>query len=181
MAAAACTLLITNAAQAAVIVTFEQVGPDVVATWSGTLNPGRFEFDFNLSALRFGSFNGLGYIVAGEHDQWGTGSASATTLALGPTASTFSGAFSSNSFYWPGLDNSSSDTASLDFGSGTSYQMTWSGMALTDIGASSFHNTRAWTSSAGDTITFTTVSAVPEPSAALLCALGCLGALRRRR
>ena len=40
LAAVACTLLITNAAQAAVIVSFEEVGSDVVARWTGSLDIG---------------------------------------------------------------------------------------------------------------------------------------------
>jgi hypothetical protein len=59
---------------------------------------------------------------------------------------------------------------------------TFSDQTLSDIGASDFSNTLAWTAGGtGDTISYTTVP-VPEPSSTALIAVGFLAlAVRRHR
>jgi hypothetical protein len=58
---------------------------------------------------------------------------------------------------------------------------TFGGQTLADIGASSFNNTLAWTSSAGGTNTISYTTVIPEPSSTALLGLGALALVIRRR
>ncbi|TAG08768.1 MAG: PEP-CTERM sorting domain-containing protein [Verrucomicrobia bacterium] len=182
LTAAACTLLITNTSYAAVVVTFEQVGNNVVATWSGIMNPGTFigddQFPFTFAS---GSSNSLLNISsANPFDTW-SGTASPTIL-FGVPSSSSGGSFGfiGSSFYFNGVIDSQSNSSLVDFGTSGLFTMTWNSTNLSDIGAASFNNTLAWTSSAGgtNTISYTTI---PEPTTSLLAACGLLAMLRRRR
>jgi hypothetical protein len=187
LAAAAGTLLLSSASQAAVIVTFDQVGPNVVATWAGSFDPGTWSTDLTSSGFSLGGSSNSLYgdqPFGGGFDLWVFGTASSTTLNSAPNSAIApvggSWGFNNNSFYFPAVDNNSEDRGTVDFGSGGSYTMTWSNKTLAGIGAASFNNTLAWTSGAGgtNTISFTTV---PEPSAALFGTFSVLGLLLRRR
>lgn len=189
LAAAACTLLNPNAAQAAVTVTFEQVGPNVVATWAGSLNPGTFLGDGIFAVQRLDSNVRHLYVNdIGTGDVWTGGTAEDRGPFGGVMTSYTSGApgggsfgFDNTDFYFGGLDNDIADQTVITFDGGA-YTMVWANKTLISLGADSFNNTLAWTSAAGgtNTISYTTVP-VPEPSAALLAACGALGLLRRRR
>ena len=185
IAALSCALLaLTSQSNAAVTVTFSQVGANVVATWNGTITPGSFAGDGIYSGADFYGGGLLLFVNATnveEFDFWDSGVATATLLNTAPSAATggiygYGGA----SFYFNAISNSIEDNPSVDFGTGSTYTMTWAGQTLAGIGASSFNNTLAWTASTGgtNTISFTTV---PEPSASLLGLLGAVGLVSRRR
>ena len=198
LAAAACTLLGMGASEAVVTLTFQQVGPNVTATWSGTYDlPGM---------LGTGPWTGTaGTATVGTvyspppslpfqpqdpdvNIVVGTGSDSPHLVNLTGTSTvppafifatgTYTGAtfgFQGGSLIIPG-----SATPGLHSPSGV---MTFTNTTLAALGAANFNNTLAFTGS-GDVsgsrqIVFTT--AVPEPSSALLGFLGLLPLLRRRR
>jgi MYXO-CTERM domain-containing protein len=193
------TLLLAPHCGAAVIVSFEQVGSDVVATWRGDITLGLYNAsDSNAWILAYSSFNSLGssrsLMRVGHPNNPGDffvgGAATVTTLVSQPTAGTDlsmigpgvpfpSGfGFTGDTFQLPNFPGSPSSY--FDFGSGSTYFMTWQNSTLSAIGAATFSNTLAWTSSAGgaNTVSYTTV---PEPGAALLGMVGGVCLLRRRR
>jgi MYXO-CTERM domain-containing protein len=185
LAALACaTLALNPRSNAAVTVTFNQVGANVVATWNGSLAPGNFHNDYDIfSTFQLGEQQKLYALTFGGSDQWSLGTPTSTSLNSSPNSSTGgSYGFDLQYFYFPGIKNALADSSVVDFGTGSAYTMTWSGTTLSSIGAASFNNTLAWTSSAGgsNTVSFTTVP-VPEPSAALLGVLGAIGLAAHRR
>lgn len=193
------SLAFSSYGKAAVIVSFEQVGSNVVATWRGdiTLAPftasddtSRLLLNANLTTL--GSSQSL---VRTPHpnnpgDYFVGGTATVTTLISQPTGAnqlTIYGpgqpfptgfGFSGNIFLLP--DFVGSPSSFFNFGSGSTWFMSWADTTLSAIGAASFNNTLAWTSSAGgtNTVSYTTI---PEPGSVLLGALGSACLLRRRR
>ena len=180
-------LAMTSQSKAAVIVTFEQVGADVVTTWSGSLDPGLFAGDGNLTHFdrSQSTFRGLrGVTVPDTVDLWTSGLDTFTTLNEDGRIGIVGGSYGSfgfigTNFYLSGSDNDVADTAIIDFTSSHS-TLTYVGQYLADIGAASFNNTLAWTSFAGgtNTVSYTTI---PEPSAFVLGGLGVAGLILRRR
>lgn len=188
----------TARSNAAVIVTFEQVGTDVLATWRGFLDLGTYDGVKGLGDLYLlaNSFNSSQSIFNGHPnasaEYFVGGTASATSLTerpmsgtnlTGGTGAPFPGGFGfvGGTFVIPDFVTGSAPASSVfDFGTGSTYTMTWQGRTLSGIGAASFNNTLAWTSSAGgtNTVSFTTV---PEASTSLLGLVGALALLRRRR
>lgn len=168
----------TSHSQAAVIVQFEQVGSDVVATWSGSIDAGSWTNDFTQLSATFAGANGL-YGVALDYETYDGGSASVTTLNGTVDSFTGSAGFIDGEFFVAGVDDNAAPLSSIyDFDS-LGVSQTFENNTLADIGADSFDNTLAWTSSAGgtNTISFTTV---PEPSSTALLGLSTLGLLLRR-
>ena len=177
------TLALTFQSNAAVIVTFKQAGSDVVATWNGTIMPGSFAGEGIFGGANFygDGFTLAGFGSSGECDVWDNGVATETLLGVAPSANTGGiYGYGNTAFYFNAVSNNIEDNPSIDFGTGSTYTMTWAGQTLSGIGAASFNNTLAWTGSTGgtNTISFTTV---PEPSAALLSILGAVGLVTRRR
>jgi len=167
----------TSHSQAAVLVTFEQVGDDVVATWTGTLDPGSWAEDDaggNFSVARDASFGG----VNGAVEIYDGGSF--VDLGLSGTIDSFTGTvlIGGSAFYFGGVADATDPGISVIDFSSFNITQTFADDTLAAIGASSFDNTVAWTSSAGDTISFTTV---PEPSSTALMGLGALALMVRRR
>ena len=176
--AAACMLLGVNASQAAVTLTFEQSGSNVIATWSG---------DYDLPAI---SQSSPAHLAAGSAAASGRAlvlDGDAYRLSFGGVASVTSvvetyGSFTGDTFGFNG--------SSLSFPEGVSgtYSpvgtMTFANTTLAAMGADSFSNTLAYSGSnnvgGSSEIRFTT-SAVPEPTSALLCGLGAFAMATRRR
>jgi hypothetical protein len=192
--------LSTVRSNAAVIVTFEQVGPDVVATWRGQItlgnylgNDGTSWFTVNSTLGSSGSSRSL--IRLGHPNNpgqsFGGGIATVTTLLSQPTGGTnltnvgpgtpFPNAFgfTGEIFVLPNITGTPNPSFDFDSGDRT-YFMTWQDQTLAEIGAASFNNTLAWTSPEGgnNTVSYTTI---PEPSTVMLGILGSLCLLRRRR
>jgi hypothetical protein len=200
LAAFACgTLALSSRGNAAVIISFEQVGPDVVATWRGDITLGPYSAsDGTAWSLASSSLTTLGpsrsLMLRGHPNNPGDffvgGVATVTTLASQPTGGTNLSnigpgvpfptgfGFTGDTFQLPNFPGSPSSY--FDFGSGSTYFMNWQNSTLSGIGAASFLNTLAWTSSAGgtNTVSYTTV---PEPGSALLGVVGGICLLRRRR
>lgn len=200
LAAITCgTLALSSHGKAAVVVKFQQVGEDVVAVWNGDIQLGAY----SASDVNTWSFvNSQRTVLGGDESLAATGHpnnpgdffvggvATVTSLLAIP----FSGAgfdnvgpnfpfpvgfgFVGNTFMLPNFPGD--PIPYFDFGSGSNYTMKWSGETLSSIGAASFNNTLAWTSSAGgtNTISYTTV---PETSTLALGMLGGVCLLRRRR
>jgi len=168
----------TSHSQAAVTVTFEQVGSDVVASWSGSIDAGVWDRDRVAGEVLAGPTFLIFVVGAAEIY---VGAASNTSLIGNITGFSGIAGFINSDLYVGGVDNGVSPASSVyDFDS-LNVSQTFGNQSLADIGASSFDNTLAWTSSAGgtNTISYTTV---PEVSSALLGCAGLFGlALRRRR
>jgi len=173
----------TSHSQAAVIVYFEQVGADVVATWTGSIDAGQWAFDVTESGDDVAGGNGL-FALIGEIEVYGGGVASLIPGFSG-TIDSFTGSagFSSDQFGIGGIDNNASPGSSIYNFDTLGVTQTFAFDTLANIGAASFNNTLAWTSSAGGTNTISyTTGAVPEPSSTALIGLGALAlAVRRRR
>lgn len=173
-------LALAAVSQAAVTLTFQQVGNDVVGQWSGTYdlpaggptgtNPSSYAVLNGLSRA-FGLVGGLGGNFSGIAGTPG----SSGTLVIGQyTGDTFG--FDGTALYWP---TSASGTYSP---SGT---MTFLNTTLAAAGVASYSHTVAFTGSdnvaGSQEIRFHTV---PEPSSTLLMPIGaafCLLSRRRRK
>ena len=193
----------TSTSQANVIVYWEEVTngsqTDVVATWTGSLDPGSsVSTNMSMSAAAFYVDNnrllatkpGSGHIWAG-----GAGADSGLTpLTINHTPTDFDllvspsltfGLFEDKFYYDSGsvVGNPASTTINFD---STLHSMTFRNTDLSSMGAAGFSNTLAWTSSSGDTISYTTgspstVSAIPEPSSGLVLGFLLLSGLIHRR
>ena len=178
------TLALTSQSNAAVIITFKQTGSVVLATWNGTITPGSYAGSGATPGGDYygGGFSLAGFGISGDIDLWDNGVATETLLGAAPSAITGGiYGYGNTAFYFYSVGPADTeDNPSIDFGTGSTYTMTWVGQTLAGIGAASFNNTLAWTGSTGgtNTISFTTV---PEPSAALLSILGAVGLVTRRR
>ncbi len=193
------SLAFSSHGKAAVIVSFEQVGSNVVATWRGDITLAPFTASDETSRLLLNSnlttFGSSQSLVRTPHpnnpgDYFVGGTATVTTLVSQPTAATnltiygpgqpfpTGFGFSGNVFLLP--DFAGSPSSFFNFGTGSTWFMSWANTTLSAIGAASFNNTLAWTSSLGgsNTVSYTTV---PEPGSVLLGVLGSASLLRRRR
>ncbi len=177
LATAACVLL-SISSEAAVTLTFEQVGNNVTATWSGSYN-----VPFNLTIQGGGPFTPLVNEVAvlGIPESFykitGGGTATVTGLINRPASyvgTVFGFAFA-DVFLPSGVEEEVLYSPNGTF--------TFENMTLSSLGATSFNNTLAYTGSgnigSNQQVFFTT--AIPEPSSAVLAGLGVLGLIRRKR
>jgi hypothetical protein len=178
LAAVVCTLLGINALEAAVTLTFQQVGSDVTATWSGT---------YDLPTGGVDLTNAVGAYVDGEHAYGFAGGVYSQYAG--------SGAHSLSNLVSLMADGYVGDTFGYNRGSliapmgangvyapeGT---MTFENTTLSAMGAASLNNFLAFTGAGSINgsreIRLQTV-AVPEPSRITLVAFGGLIALLRRR
>jgi hypothetical protein len=176
-------LAMTSHNQAAILVTFEQVGDDVVATWTGSIDGGVWsgygQFSSNPTGYRVNN-NAL-YGVTGGNDYFDGGSVINLGLIGTITSYTGSGGFSGDTLYMNRAEGAMKPVSSVYDMSALNISQTFGNQTLDAIGADSFDATLAWTSSVAgtNTISFTTV---PEPSSTALVGLGALAlAVRRRR
>ncbi len=182
LAAATCTLLGMGTSKAAVTLTFEQVGLNIVVTWSGNYDiptdpPVITSFvngmDFDSDGVV--STSGGNYSYLPGSGQLFPSSLPAATLSIngGYIGDSF-GFFNDDLFYPAGTP------AGIFSPTGT---MTVNNMTLAALGADSFNNTLAFRgtgSVSGSRDIFLTT--VPEPSAALLGLIGVVaGAFTRKR
>jgi len=176
----------TSHSQAAVIVYFEQVGANVVATWTGSIDVGTWATDFTMdwsvvpgaSASPDALFG-----LSGGIEAYAGGMSSATGLDGSIGAFSGSAGYSDDTFYIGGSENNLGPGSSIYNFNTLGVTQTFINVSLVAIGAASFNNTLAWTSSAvgTNTISYTT-GAVPEPSSTALIGIGALAlAVRRRR
>jgi len=176
-------LAMTSHSQAAVIVTFAQVGDDVVATWSGSIDAGDWltdnNFDPSVSEASSTSFTA----VYGPNDIYGQGKTNSTGLTGSIDGFTGSGGFVDGAFSVAGVVDGMAPASSIHNFDTLGVTQTFHNVSLAGIGAASFNNTLAWTSSALGTNTISYTTVVPEPSStALIISLGALAlAVRRRR
>lgn len=178
----AVALVPISKSQAAVTVTFAQVGNNVVATWNGSLNLGAERtYPWLIAAAGRAESTSLFSGFNGAVDIWTGGTYQTTSLvfstASSRTPSTAEWGFSQTDFIL-GPSMSTPGLTMVHFGTGSDYTLTWNDVTLATLGAGAFNNTLAWTSAAGDTISYTTV---PEPGAALLGASAAIGLMARRR
>jgi len=172
-------LAMTSYSQAAVLVTFEQVGDDVVATWTGSLDAGVLQAQPVIGGTSGAAQRSL-YGLRGSNDYYINGLARASSLSGSITSYTGSAGFNIAGFYAAGVENVIPGSSIYDFDT-LGVTQTFGDQTLVDIGAESFSDTLAWTSSAQgtNTISYTTI---PEPSSTALLGLGALAlAVRRRR
>ena len=173
-------IAMTSQSNGAVIVSFEQLGANVVATWSGSIDAGSFLADSVWVARSYAGSLGL-YSKGTDTNVYSGGTNMVTSLS--GTVDSFAGG--EYGFFNPTFRIGSSEVGApassiVDFDTIT-FTQTFSDDTLLNIGATNFNNTLAWTSSKGgtNTISFTTV---PEPSSTALIGFGAFTlAIRRRR
>ena len=149
----------TSQSKAAVTVTFKQVGSDVTATWSGSLDLGTAGFNGNSNSRASGSTRL--YLLTGSVKVTTGGSAESTSLAsttfiLSGSGNLASYGFDRATFYvTPNTPYSPGTIVDFD---GAAAVMTWANYTVESLGAANFDNTLAWTSGAGgtNTISYTT-------------------------
>ena len=180
---------LTSQAEAGVIWTFEQDGPNVTAVVGGSFS------------VVIGERNHLGTgpafivdatsMIAVNGNYVGMGAAGTPVVIdpLGPTLSVVgSGVFGhiGDGLYWDASLGNTLAAGTDVAGGGTVPSLTWNGTTLDTIfGGGFFDNgpVTAWTLDSGastDTISFV-AAAVPEPSSSLLIGLGAFGLLARRK
>jgi len=173
----------TSHSQAAVTVYFEQVDADVVATWTGLIDAGNWMDDY-VAPLGIAAEANRFYGVSGAIDRFKGGTANPTDLDGVADSITGSAGFIGGLFMVEGISGDGAPGSPIYNFDTLGVTQTFADDTLANIGAASFNNTLAWTSSEGgtNTISYTTV-AVPEPSTtALIISLGALAlAVRRRR
>jgi hypothetical protein len=190
----------TSTSQANVIVYWEEVTnssqTDVVATWTGSLDVGLWSGVGELSLSNVEVSDSL-FLVSYSDTPKIRGGGSAANSGIVLTSLTpadmsafvspaVSYGFSAGYFFYAGTSDVSTYNATINFDD-TLHSIRFPNETLAAMNADSFSNTLAWTSSTGDTISYTTgspptVSAIPEPSSVL--ALGFLllsGLIHRRR
>jgi len=172
----------TSHSQAAVTVSFNQVGNDVVATWSGSFDAGTWFEDFISVSFSTASPSSMMGLEGSAVESYSDGS-DTLLLGFGGTITSYVGSagWYDGYFNMAGSDNNLAPVSTVYDFDVINVSQTFGNQTLADIGATSFNNTLAWTSSAGgtNTISYTTV---PELSSTALIGLGALAlAVRRRR
>jgi hypothetical protein len=182
-AAAAAALLSTGSARAALIVNIEQVGLDIVATYSGTLNYGgaaTSAYIFTSSSVSFNpSAGSFGILPSATNTRYTYASSFTTPFGTGGSATPTSYAGDAfvvgSNILWTsqGFANPGSFSGSMTFAGETYASM---GLVPGSTSVATLPN---------DTITFA-VAAVPLPAALPMLglglgAMGLIGARRRRK
>ena len=184
---ALCLAITTPLLPAAVTITFDDSGPDVIATVSGSLDMTRFALDIDNGGVGNQVMGGNGFLFTvqdpnGEADVYGVGNASVVGLNVAPsTGMTTTFGFDGGSLYIPA---SQSSTGTYTVPAGSTY--VWSGAAtLADIGLGSLTTTPTvafnidGVTDTNDAIFY--VRSVPEPGTSVFFGLALFGGLLRRR
>ena len=172
---------------------------DVVATWTGSMTPGTFEYDNARTTPTPFTYTDDESLAgfSNAHDVWSGGThASGLGLLLEIQNYSFEEyaalvspditfGFGGGLFYYAGAEDKTANNTTINFDD-TIHSMTFPNRTLTDMNANSFSDTLAWTSSSGDTISYTSgspspVSAIPEPSSGLVLGFLLLSGLIHRR
>lgn len=182
---AAATLALATASHAAIVITFQQVGGNIVETGSGSAN---------LTALSLPTATNFRGLVSPTFPEAAVGSSGATAVT------TYSGISGPSNFGSGSLTLASSGTGStfgfqsnllvvpLGYVSGTSLSgsSTFNGATFASLGILAGIYTWTWGAGAtADSLTVNAIAAVPEPGSALagMLALGACatGLIRRNR
>ena len=164
---------LVGGANAAVLITFEEIGGNVIATTSGSVVvPASFNYNFPGTYL-VGANNQLSYL-SGDIDRYSGGTFDAFTLSLIPSSG--SGTTFGIEFQFIYFDSSAAVGSSYT----PTTTWTWIGKTLSSIGLGSLTSspTTVYTASNGETVS---VASVPEPSSTILLGLGAFGLATRRR
>lgn len=179
LAAAACTLLGMSASEAAVTLTFAQVGPNVVATWSGTYSLPTHVGDVNMGSSAF--VGGTSAVTEDGTYHW---SAQDGTSHL----SSFVGIANASSRTGPSFGFHLGRVLFPVGAGGTTISptasMTFNDWTLSELGANAYHNFLAYEGSNNigeSSKIYYNTAAVPEPSTAFLSVLGVLAICSARR
>lgn len=178
LAAATCMLLGVNSSEAAVILTFQQVGNDVTASWSGAyLLPTADFSDLGGSDSGVSPDVAVGFSDASSDVSFGAGVPVSSSLSpvLADLYIGDSFGFAQTTLFFPvGATGEYSPTGTFTFFNRT----------LSELGAGSFDNFVAFVgigNVGGDReIRFNTVS-IPEPSSIFLIGLGSVALVFRRK
>lgn len=190
--------LCVSSAQAAYDVTVEQVGPDVVATGSGTLDLAAFPFfsSIGFSSAGIGTLSVRSLVLIGQtasFDDYYSGDPNAVTgpsyfgtIGTGANATSGTGSFVGFRAPFSDLTGGSEVDVPNGYVSGDPLGVstaTWDGSTIASLGLIPGVYTWTWGSGAtADSFTMTISASVPEPGTWLLLGCGLLGltALRGR-
>lgn len=171
------SLLGLGVSEAAVTLTFAEVGANVTATWSGIFDIPSFDRTEHAANTAFAGSGSTFGLASGNYNISGF----AGTGVPFPSFQIKSGTYSGETFGFNGvfINYPASVSPGLYSPTGT---MTFTNTTLAAMGAAGFNNTLAWTgfgNTAGSREIY--FHSVPEPSAALFVVLGAFGVMRRKR
>ena len=187
MVSIACVVVLfvgVGQADATVILNVSEVGADVVATGSGSLDISALSYSFTFGpfAQMFPQVNGsliVGPAGSSPNSDVYTGISGPTAFGVGPGGLASLGAGTQH-FGIGGNLGQVFVPQGYTSGSALNGSSTWSGQSFASLGITP--GTYVWTWGSGGNADSITLNAVPEPSTALLLATGlaALGARRRR-